>query len=138
MLNKKIVRFFVVGFLIGFAVLTARAEDVKYESEVQKNIMVPMRDGVRLATDVYLPTRNGSIVDGKFPVILTRTPYSKENIGRSTAKYYVPHGYIVIAQDTRGRFKSEGVWKGQLQPKGNGESEKPIIICIKLLFIIKL
>ena len=73
MLNKKIVRFFVVGFLIGFAVLTARAEDVKYESEVQKNIMVPMRDGVRLATDVYLPTRNGSIVDGKFGYI---------NIGR--------------------------------------------------------
>jgi predicted acyl esterase len=39
-----------------------------------RNIMVPMRDGVRLATNVYRPAENGKVVEGKFPVILERTP----------------------------------------------------------------
>src|SRR5437870_9248578 len=41
---------------------------------VQKNVMVPMRDGVRLATDIYRPVGG----DGKYPVVLIRTPYGSE------------------------------------------------------------
>ena len=68
-----------------------------------------MRDGVKLATDIYRPARNGSAVDGRFPVILERTPYNKDSI-LAAANHFVPRGYIVIAQDVRGRYKSEGHW----------------------------
>jgi hypothetical protein len=74
------------------------------------DVMVPMRDGVRLATDVYLPAdaaRSSNAV--KLPAILTRTPYDKGG-NRSLGLYYAARGYAFVAQDTRGRYKSEGVW----------------------------
>jgi putative CocE/NonD family hydrolase len=81
-----------------------------YEVAVIKNEMVRMRDGVRLATDIYRPARNGSAVNGKFPAILERTPYNKDSLSVA-ASHYVPHGYVVIAQDVRGRYHSEGHWR---------------------------
>ena len=71
--------------------------------------MVPMRDGVRLATDIYFPGRDGARLEGKFPAILERTPYNKDG----SLDYLLPfvsHGYVVVCQDTRGRYASEGVW----------------------------
>jgi predicted acyl esterase len=79
--------------------------------------MVPMRDGVRLATDVHLPAAIGS-----FPVIMERTPYGRGETSRSEitaadrtpaaradiAAYFTAHGYAVVYQDTRGRYGSEG------------------------------
>ena len=59
-----------------------------------------MSDGVKLATDVYLPSKQGA-----FPVILVRTPYSKINM---MPLNQVRRGYAVVAQDMRGRFESEG------------------------------
>jgi uncharacterized protein len=74
---------------------------------VIKNVMVPMRDQVHLATDVYLP---GSYHEGqKLPAILERTPYDKNN-SEHNAAYFADHGYVYVVQDTRGRFASEGVW----------------------------
>jgi putative CocE/NonD family hydrolase len=70
--------------------------------------MVPMRDGVRLATDIHRPARNGVAVEGKFPVVLERTPYNKEDGG---TPYLTTRGYIVVLQDVRGRFRSEGRWR---------------------------
>jgi putative CocE/NonD family hydrolase len=67
--------------------------------------MVPMRDGVKLATDLYLPANTTS----KLPVILTRLPYNKDG-AKSIGEYFAAHGYAVVAQDTRGRYASEGVW----------------------------
>lgn len=67
-----------------------------------QSIMLPMRDGVRLATDVYLPEGTGP-----WPVILTRTPYNKAlaaGIGADGNR----RGYVLVAQDCRGRFASEG------------------------------
>lgn len=65
--------------------------------------MVPMEDGVRLATDVYLPAKG----DPPFPVILIRTPYDKNAIRGFTANFGAL-GYAVVVQDMRGRFASEG------------------------------
>ena len=62
--------------------------------------MLPMSDGVKLATDVHLPAG-----DGPFPVILARTPYNKNRRG---AAGWVRRGYAVVQQDMRGRFGSEG------------------------------
>jgi predicted acyl esterase len=65
--------------------------------------MVPMRDGVKLATDVYLPGDG----KGKYPVIIARTPYNK-NQGAALAANCARRGYAFVIQDLRGRFKSEG------------------------------
>ena len=69
-----------------------------------QTFMVPMRDGVRLAADVYLPEKEGSV-----PVVLVRTPYGKSN---DTEPYYrfVQRGFGVVIQDVRGREDSEGEW----------------------------
>jgi putative CocE/NonD family hydrolase len=74
-----------------------------------------MRDAVRLATDIHRPALNGVPAPGKFPVILERTPYGKDG-GRyggtsEWAQYFVTRGYVVVAQDVRGRYSSEGNWR---------------------------
>ena len=69
-------------------------------------VPVPMRDGVHLATDVYLP--DGA---GRYPVILIRTPYNKNNEAEvADAIFFASRGYAVAIQDCRGRFDSEGAW----------------------------
>ena len=82
----------------------------EYEIVVAKNVMVPMRDGVRLATDIFRPARNGAPAPGKFPVILERTPYGTEGVA-GWASYFVRKGYAVIGQNVRGRWGSEGRWR---------------------------
>src|SRR5476649_1818460 len=89
----------------------AVGEAAPFEIFLRENVMVAMRDGTRLATDIFLPARGGSPVDGKFPVILTRTPYSKTFGADLAARMFVPFGYILIIQDVRGRYKSEGHWR---------------------------
>lgn len=76
---------------------------------VDEDVMVAMRDGVRLATDVYRPAKDGAASTVKLPVILTRTPYGKSGAARM-GEYFATHGYVFVAQDTRGRYDSEGVW----------------------------
>ncbi len=76
-----------------------------YEIIEERNIGVPMRDGIKLATDIYRPK-----AEGRFPVILTRTPYKKE-MAELQAKYYARRGYVFAVQDCRGRFSSPGIWE---------------------------
>jgi predicted acyl esterase len=66
------------------------------------DVMVAMRDGVKLATTVYLPDG-----DGPWPLVLNRTPYDKAGAG-SQAANWTNNGYVFAAQDCRGRFASEG------------------------------
>ena len=81
-----------------------------YEVSSSKNVMITARDGIKLGTDIYRPARNGIPVEGKFPTLLERTPYNKDG-GAGTANYFVPRGYVVVVQDVRGRYKSEGHWR---------------------------
>ena len=81
----------------------------EYDVILAKNVMVPMRDGVSLATDVYMPAMGTEPVEGRFPTILERSPYNKEMKWYQTkADYFVKRGYVLVVQDCRGRFKSEG------------------------------
>jgi len=68
------------------------------------NVLVPMRDGICLATDIYLPSS-----EGPHPAILGRTPYNKNspNFGRLIDAWN-GHGYALLIQDVRGRGDSEG------------------------------
>jgi len=93
--------------MVGLSV--ASAAEAQYEVTIEKDVMVPMRDGVRLATDIYLPTKDGAVIDEKLPTILERRPYNKDGCG-SSGRYYAARGYAFVGQDTRGRYKSEGVW----------------------------
>lgn len=80
-----------------------------FQVQVEANVMVPMRDGTQLATDIYLPTRDGKRLKERSPVILTRTPYNKDG-NASAGTYFATRGYVLVAQDTRGRYGSAGVW----------------------------
>jgi uncharacterized protein len=72
-----------------------------YQVTVQTGMRVKMRDGAQLVADVYRPK-----AAGKFPVLLTRTPYNRRDF--NTGTYLASLGYVAILQDTRGRFDSEG------------------------------
>lgn len=98
-----------IGLLLAGA--EARARDklpqAEYKVRAEKNVMVPMRDGIKLATDIYFP-----VGLEQAPVILIRTCYGKSLqmvTGRAnTSKIFASRGYIVIIQDVRGRYDSEG------------------------------
>src|SRR5690349_13610636 len=110
-------REFLLAVLLACAILSMGDRAVSGQSStdgpqsyaVLKNLMVPMRDGVRLATDLYFPASNGARIQGKLPAILERTPYDKDH-SENLAAFYASHGYVYVAQDTRGRYGSEDVW----------------------------
>ena len=80
-----------------------------YDVVVTSNAMVPMRDGVRLAADIYRPARGDSPVAEPLPVILERTPYGKTDAERAErCRYFAQRGYVFVAQDCRGCYESEG------------------------------
>ena len=81
-----------------------------FDVVVYRNVMVTSRDGVRLATDIYLPARNG-VVSTRVPAIVERTPYNKERGAEALSSFFVPRGYAVVFQDVRGRYRSEGRWR---------------------------
>jgi putative CocE/NonD family hydrolase len=95
--------------LLGLLCSTLGAQPL-LEIIAAKDVRVPMRDGVRLTTEVYRPGREGLPAAGRFPVILERTPYGAGNV-IGFAEYFVPRGYIVIGQNVRGRHGSEGKWR---------------------------
>jgi putative CocE/NonD family hydrolase len=90
----------------------------KYKFDVRKNVMVPMRDGVLLATDIYTPSGAGD----RLPVILIRLPYNKDNYGGATspAAFFAGQGYVVVVQDCRGKHASEGEYDVQMADAEDG------------------
>jgi putative CocE/NonD family hydrolase len=92
---------------------------------VTRDVMVTLRDGVRLATDIYRPAKDGVPIDAPLPVLLERTPYDKLGVNHGDrtrddpeprskpelAVEFVRGGYVVAIQDCRGRYASEGVFE---------------------------
>ena len=108
-MTKRTLLFVPVIFLIAFGVSAQTAPQTQSQNPpadvtVQKNVMIPMRDGVRLAADVYIPAKDGVALPGKYPTILSRTPYNKEAPGTvREAQWFTQHGYAVVMNDVRGR-----------------------------------
>jgi len=94
----------VLALLVGVFALRLNAET--FAVTVDHDVPAKTRDGVTLRADIYRPD-----VPGKFPVLLQRTPYSKTNgwdggfFSKAAAQ-----GYVVVVQDVRGRYTSEGDW----------------------------
>jgi len=102
-------------FLFSFVLLNAQNDQDSLwvrENYTKKEIYIPMRDGVKLFTAVYTPKD----MSEKHPILMNRTPYScapygTEFSGRLTGshwKYYCRENYIIVIQDVRGRWMSEG------------------------------
>lgn len=90
----------------------------KLPVRILKNVMIPMRDGVRLCSDIYLPKREAT-----YPTILTRLPYGKREWSTSEpvkGKFWARRGYAYVAQDVRGKFKSEGIWEPFVNETNDG------------------
>lgn len=93
------------------------------------NVMVPMRDGVHLATDIYLPEGTATL-----PVLLERTPYDKQGTNHADfsiandkplskpeiARIFAADGYAFVLQDCRGRYGSEGVFRKYMSEAEDG------------------
>ena len=75
-----------------------------YDTEMRLDVKVPMRDGVNLSADIYLPRAHG-----KFPTVLMRTPYSNNmETMIEKARGLANSGYVCVIQDCRGRWDSDG------------------------------
>jgi len=110
-------RKFFIAFTLLLLVLSVSAQNSQdsawiRDNYIKKEINIPMRDGVKLFTAVYMPKD----ATEKHPILMTRTPYScapyGENNWRSFwgghFRYYMREGYIIVLQDVRGRWMSEG------------------------------
>ena len=121
----------VVITAFGLSLMLAGSTRVGLEAHVAQDVSpsevsclvewAPMRDGVKLATEVYLPPRTGP-----FPVILQRTPYNQQapnpgsNCDSATGRYFAERGYAMLNQDTRGRHRSEGEFDAFRQEAADG------------------
>jgi putative CocE/NonD family hydrolase len=100
-MRQERISFFAVALMLLASV--AHAAD-RYAVRYERNVGVSLRDGVTLRADIYRPD-----AAGKFPVLLQRTPYDKNN-GVDFGLKAAARGYVVIIQDVRGRYASEGEW----------------------------
>ncbi|KAB2346437.1 CocE/NonD family hydrolase [Actinomadura rudentiformis] len=92
--------------------LAAGARPATYDVVVERDVRVKMSDGVRLLADVYRPARGGKAVPGRFPVIVSQTPYNKAVPGANmTSAYLVERGYVQVVMDVRGTGGSPGKWQ---------------------------
>lgn len=92
--------------------MNPRSNKKEYDVVIGKNIMVETRDGIKLATDVYRPALREEPINERLPTVLQRTPYNKEAplLVKQLGEWYSSRGYIVVIQDFRGRFNSEGTF----------------------------
>ena len=112
-----------IGTIAAFApIATAHAQTDNSERYVKTSVMITMRDGVRLNTDVYAP-KNAT---GPLPILFSRTPYGidgKARVLNSSFRELADDGYIFVFQDLRGRYKSEGQFVMQ-RPARNAQQRR--------------
>jgi uncharacterized protein len=103
-----------IAALISLPLAAATAGSPRRISEY--GIGVPMRDGVRLSTNVFRPAEAG-----RYPAILLRTPYDKGDAITPAWQSFVDHGYAVVVQDVRGRYRSGGTFEPINQEINDGD-----------------
>lgn len=93
--------------IIAIIVSTNDASSALNEIRILRYQPVPMRDGVKLYADVYLPR-----AEGRYPTLIVRTPYGVQRDGAHEALIkFAQNGYAAVMNDTRGRYESEGLWE---------------------------
>ena len=97
------IRILLVFILLFALIAAAYGEELTLSVLTERDVAVPMRDGVVLRANVFRPDRGGP-----YPVLVLRTPYGKPS---GNMDRYVKAGYIVVTQDARGRYASDGQWE---------------------------
>src|ERR1700686_3146047 len=90
--------------LFAVTMLPAPAQTSPVQINAEHGVKMKTRAGVTLRADVYWPA-----ADGKYPTLLQRTPYNKDNTAEFSRKA-AAEGYLVVVQDVRGRYSSDGEW----------------------------
>ena len=90
----------------GGAAAAPGGKPIVVKIKILSHVAVPMRDGVKLYADVYLPS-----APGKYPALIIRTPYGVQRDGmHEEAVPFAQNGFAVVVQDVRGRYESDGQW----------------------------
>ena len=89
--------------ILGLAYVAYAGLSNAQEIRIERDVASPMRDGTVLRADIFRPADGGP-----YPVLVCRTPYGKHGLKLAN---YAKAGYIVVAQDARGRYKSDGQWE---------------------------
>ncbi len=111
-MKRKPVIILSVLFHLAFCIgLSQEVSQPIYKVMEELDIKVTMRDGIRLSTNIYRPDEPGN-----FPVLLMRSPYGNGGPDDQEGHYYARRGYVVVIQDTRGRYSSEGFFD-PMQPE---------------------
>jgi putative CocE/NonD family hydrolase len=93
------------AFLVDTTTLYPELSQPTMKTKTDKGVKIKMRDGVELVADIVRPAD-----DGKYPAILERTPYGRENFSKLAGEWWARRGYVHIVQDARGRNESDGEW----------------------------
>ncbi len=116
-MNTKYQRCAVVAIICLAIIATTSAQQPASSTLTGTEAMIPMRDGVRLYTQIYTPAQSAE----KLPILLLRTPYGTGQLNASRIAASLPEltaeGFIIVSQDIRGRFKSEGQFVMIRQPR---------------------
>ena len=112
-------RFGIVSTVMALVLVAQAPASAQYGSViVTRDVMIPVRDGKLMATDLYRPVANGGVVTSKLPVLLNRTPYARETLAAS-ARYFAQRGYVVAVQSLRGRYTSQGSFASSAKSVGS-------------------
>ena len=125
---KKIILFFLL--VSPFLVSAQNADSLWFVNNyVKQEVTIPMRDGVKLFTAIYTPKDQSE----KHPILIERSPYSSAPYGKSYYPYWKTHqlqyakeGYILVSQDVRGRWMSEGEFMDVRPFNPNKKTKKDI------------
>lgn len=110
--------YYVKYFRLPFMSLPTNTPDIYTKVKVVKNVAMPMRDGIKLYANIYKPD-----TEGRFPVILIRMPYGKDEPYchmPAYGKYFARKGYICVVQDVRGKYASEGKFEPFINEAADG------------------
>ncbi len=95
----------------------------EYDVTVERDVVIAMADGARLFADIYMPALHGETVSGTWPVLLERTPYDKGRVVYSAnGRFFAKRGYVMVVQDVRGRYRSDGEFEFLRNEHEDGEA----------------
>ncbi|WBL44038.1 CocE/NonD family hydrolase [Algoriphagus halophytocola] len=111
--RNTLLMLLLLAFTASFAQEKSLLDQLEEVAIIDQKVMMPMRDGIRLATDIYRPKG-----EGKYPVVFSRTPYNFNTWGDGELKTrhlqsalsWIEKGYAYVIQNERGRYFSEGDW----------------------------
>jgi putative CocE/NonD family hydrolase len=125
-------KIYTLILLLSMAAASASAQSAYVQEHyTKKDVYIPMRDGIKLFTSIYIP--KDASAQNKYPMMMQRTCYSIAPYGETKypgslgpSKYIMQEGYIFVYQDVRGRYKSEGTWTNMTPVIDNKKGKKDV------------